>query len=238
MPRNGSGVASRVHDWTADQNAAILIRADRMDADSDDFAQMLTESIARDGQTPTTARIPFASGISADTITEKTAATGVTIDSVLLKDGQLLSSGVSAILGVPSGDTVYSFSRIQKTTGIAQSTTTDIFRFLHPDGSTVLGTNFIAGWLHINVVDEATGANASTYSVWIGTTGNGASDATLDTVTATGGSLPTNRVRGTALVTSFGLVADGVGGSVKAQITTAASGKTVTVRASFQGMIK
>ena len=49
----------------------------------------LTASIANDGQTATSAEIPFANGISTDTIAEDSANTGVTIDGVLIKDGAL-----------------------------------------------------------------------------------------------------------------------------------------------------
>ncbi len=61
----------------------------------DDLETALTESMARDGQTTTTAVIPFASGVKTDTVVEKTSNTGVTIDSVLLKDAgiQLGTSG-------------------------------------------------------------------------------------------------------------------------------------------------
>lgn len=73
MPRNGSGAYTRPHDWTADADAGIDIRADRMDEDSDDIAQALSDSIAKDGQTATTQIIPFASGIKTNTLSPVTA---------------------------------------------------------------------------------------------------------------------------------------------------------------------
>lgn len=59
MPRNGSGAFERVHDWTDDADAAINIRADRMDEEFDGIAQALTDSIAKDGQTVPTAHLPM-----------------------------------------------------------------------------------------------------------------------------------------------------------------------------------
>ncbi len=86
MAFNGAGVFNRLYNWANDKAANIKIRADRMDAEMDGFATGLTTCITKDGQTTTTALIPFASGISSDTIAEKTSAAGVTVDGVLLKD--------------------------------------------------------------------------------------------------------------------------------------------------------
>jgi hypothetical protein len=80
MPRTGSGAFTRVHDWTSDADAGIDIRADRMDEDSDDFAQGISDSIAKDGQTTTTQTIPFAAGIETDTI-ESVTGNGVEIEA-------------------------------------------------------------------------------------------------------------------------------------------------------------
>jgi hypothetical protein len=86
MAFNGSGVFVRLYNWANDKAANIKIRADRMDAEMDGFATGLTTCITKDGQTTTSALIPFAAGISSDTIAEKTSAAGVTVDGVLLKD--------------------------------------------------------------------------------------------------------------------------------------------------------
>lgn len=64
MAFNGSGVHNRIHDWTTDLAGAVPVTASRMDADSDDFSTALSLTICRDGQSTTTARIPFASGTS------------------------------------------------------------------------------------------------------------------------------------------------------------------------------
>lgn len=61
VARNGSGTYVRVHDWTTDAAAGVAITASRVDAEADDMATALSESIARDGQTTITANIPFAS---------------------------------------------------------------------------------------------------------------------------------------------------------------------------------
>lgn len=59
MAFNGSGVFVRLYNWVADRNAAIKIRADRMDAEMDGMATGLSNCITKDGQTTVTANIPF-----------------------------------------------------------------------------------------------------------------------------------------------------------------------------------
>lgn len=95
MPRNGSGTAVLPN---ADYTAGTVIESAKVVADLDDIESMLTASIAADGQTPTTAAIPFAAGVQTDTVAEKTAGTGVTIDGVLVKDG-----GVTLTTALPVG---------------------------------------------------------------------------------------------------------------------------------------
>ena len=59
MPYNGSGIFSRVMDWTDDAAAAVKIRADRHDQNDDDLAAGLSNAICKDGQTQITQDIPF-----------------------------------------------------------------------------------------------------------------------------------------------------------------------------------
>ncbi len=59
MAYNGSGLFVRLYNWVNDRNAAIKIRADRMDAEMDGFATGLSSCITKDGQTTVTAPIPF-----------------------------------------------------------------------------------------------------------------------------------------------------------------------------------
>lgn len=65
MALNGSGTHVRVMDWTQDLANTIPVTAARMDQEHDDISSTLSMMIARDGQSTTTARIPFASGLSA-----------------------------------------------------------------------------------------------------------------------------------------------------------------------------
>lgn len=51
MPRNSSGIFTRVHDWTDDADNDINIDPIRMDEDTDDIADEITNSVAADGQT-------------------------------------------------------------------------------------------------------------------------------------------------------------------------------------------
>jgi len=83
---NGSGTFSRpVSAYVFD----TVISETDVNSEMDGIATGLSTTITKDGQTTTTARIPFASGIYADTIAELTSATGVTVDGALLKDGRI-----------------------------------------------------------------------------------------------------------------------------------------------------
>lgn len=64
----------------------------------------MTASIANDGQTTTSAVIPFANGVKTDTIVERSGNTGVTIDSVLLKDGRVDTAKGSDIASATTTD--------------------------------------------------------------------------------------------------------------------------------------
>ncbi len=60
-----------------------------------DLATGLTTALTKDGQSTTTAIIPFAMGLTVNTIGEYTAASGVTIDGVLVKDYQVVVSNAA-----------------------------------------------------------------------------------------------------------------------------------------------
>jgi hypothetical protein len=78
---NGSGVFVRVHDWTTDLAGAVPVTASRMDAEDDGMATGLSTTICRDGQSTTTARIPFAAGTSAAAGTTASVAYSQTNDN-------------------------------------------------------------------------------------------------------------------------------------------------------------
>lgn len=61
---NGSGTFVRSYSWTSDAANGILIRSDRTDTEDNGFATGLSTAICKDGQQTTTARIPFAVGLS------------------------------------------------------------------------------------------------------------------------------------------------------------------------------
>lgn len=63
MPRNGSGTFNRVHDWSEDEDNNLDIEADRMDEDTDDIADGISQSLSKDGQTNPTANLPMANFI-------------------------------------------------------------------------------------------------------------------------------------------------------------------------------
>lgn len=59
MPFNGSGVFTRLYNWTNDAAANIKIRADRSDNELDGIATGLSTCITKDGQTTITANLPM-----------------------------------------------------------------------------------------------------------------------------------------------------------------------------------
>jgi hypothetical protein len=61
MPWNGAGTFNRVYSWLTDQANGVLVRADRMDTDTNDIAAGITNCIARDGQNSPTADIAWGS---------------------------------------------------------------------------------------------------------------------------------------------------------------------------------
>lgn len=77
MPRNGSGTMTLVHDWTADEAANIDITASRFDAQHDDIADELTNSVAKDGQTTMSGNLKMGSnkitGVAAGTAADDAA---------------------------------------------------------------------------------------------------------------------------------------------------------------------
>ena len=95
MARNGSGTYERA---VSDYVAGTVIDEGDVNQEMDDIGAALTGSIAADGQTTTTNAIPFAQGIETDTVAEKTAAAGVTIDGVLLKDGSVSLGAAGAVV--------------------------------------------------------------------------------------------------------------------------------------------
>ena len=89
MPRNGSGGYTLPSgSWNPAVTGTTVDPTD-WNAVAADFETAMSDSIARDGQTTTTAVIPFASGIKSDTISENSPNAGVTADGVLLKDGDI-----------------------------------------------------------------------------------------------------------------------------------------------------
>lgn len=112
MAFNGSGVHNRVHDWTQDLTNAIPVTASRMDAEHDDISAALSNTICRDGQSTTAARIPFASGVSAGGGTPSSVAyaqTGDTNTGLYFPGADqwgMVAGGTSVLSGSSSGVSV------------------------------------------------------------------------------------------------------------------------------------
>ena len=60
MPWNGSGVFSRLYNWTADAAGSIDITASRMDADTNDITAGLMHCLTANGETVPVANLPMA----------------------------------------------------------------------------------------------------------------------------------------------------------------------------------
>jgi microcystin-dependent protein len=78
---NGSGTFNRVHNWVTDKSNVVPVTASRMDTEMDGMATGLTTAICRDGQSTTTARIPFAAGIGMSDGSVGTPALNFTSDT-------------------------------------------------------------------------------------------------------------------------------------------------------------
>lgn len=60
---NGSGTYLRSYNWVVDKGALVPITASKVDEEMDGMATALSNTICRDGQSTTTAAIPFAAGV-------------------------------------------------------------------------------------------------------------------------------------------------------------------------------
>lgn len=96
MPFNGSGTYSAPSSSFNPAVAGTTIDPTAWNTLLTDISTALSTTILKNGTQATTALIPFANGISADTITEFTAGVGVTADGVLLKDGAVTETSTDA----------------------------------------------------------------------------------------------------------------------------------------------
>lgn len=81
MAYNGAGTFSRLYSWATDKLNSVPITASRFDAEMDGMATGLSTAICRDGQSTTTAKIPFAVGISLGDGSVGTPAVNFTADT-------------------------------------------------------------------------------------------------------------------------------------------------------------
>ena len=99
MPYNGSGLFTRVHDWTDDADASIDIEADRMDEEDDGFATGLSTAITKDGQTTITANLPMSgfkhTGVANGSARTDYASVGQTQDGKL---NWIVSGGTADVI--------------------------------------------------------------------------------------------------------------------------------------------
>ncbi len=86
MPFNGSGLFTRVYNWTVDAGSAIPITASRVDTEDNGFATGLSNCICKDGQTTITANLPMNgfthTGVGNATATNQYASYGQLLNSI------------------------------------------------------------------------------------------------------------------------------------------------------------
>lgn len=59
MPFNGTGIFERIYSWQVDAANDLNVDSERMDRDTDDIADGLSNCITRDGQSPALANLPM-----------------------------------------------------------------------------------------------------------------------------------------------------------------------------------
>ena len=140
MARNGSGAYTIPAGSLNPAVSGTTIDSSDWNDFIDDLETALSGSIAANGETPTTAVIPFASGIKSDTIAEKTSNTGVTIDGVLIKDGRIDWDKGSDVASASAPD-IWATTGMQvditgttTITDFADAPTAGVFRILQFDG--------------------------------------------------------------------------------------------------------
>ena len=121
MPFSG-GTFSRVHDWTTDKGNSVAVTASRMDSEHDGFATGLSTGICKDGQTTTTAAIPFAIGIMLGDGTAGTPSLRFTSDTdtgIWRAGDNLMALGASATQTMLVGTATVSMTSLTLTVPLA-----------------------------------------------------------------------------------------------------------------------
>src|SRR5512139_390154 len=105
MAYNGSGTFARIYSWATDKTNSVFATASRMDTEHDGFATGLSTAICKDGQTTTTAVIPFAAGIKAADGSVGAPSVSFTSDT----DSGIYRSAANTLCVVVAGTTVMEF---------------------------------------------------------------------------------------------------------------------------------
>lgn len=151
MAFNGSGVFVRLYNWVNDKNAAIKIRADRMDAEMDGFATGLSGCVTRDGQSPATANLPMGGF-------KHTNAAVATARSDYATYGQLQDSAGQYVATVGGTATAITLTPSPAITAYA---TGQAFKFKTGSAATGATTVAISGLTAKTVVNQDGGAIVS-----------------------------------------------------------------------------
>lgn len=158
MAFNGSGLFNRLYNWVNDAAAGINIRADRSDAELDGIATGLSTCITKDGQTTTTASIPFAAGITTTdlTTTGNTILGDASTDTVVMNGKSITSPNRCAFLA-------YNSATDTNVTGNGATTTVQFDTEVFDQGNDFAANTFTApvtGLYQFNISVESTDLTA------------------------------------------------------------------------------
>jgi hypothetical protein len=241
---NGSGTHVRVHDWTTDKANVVAVTASRMDAEHDDISTALTNTICRDGQSTTTARIPFAAGVSA----MSGATTGVSFSNANDANTGLYFPSTDQWGLVAGGTATLTSTATNLTAGVAlggadgtvslpgYSFSADLDCGMYRIGANNIGVAvngakvLDVGTAGLAVTGTLSSTGAATLSSTLAVTGNVAVNTDKFTVTAASGNTlvaGTLAVTGAATLSSTLAVTGNVAVNTDKFTVTAASGNTL-----------
>ncbi len=181
MAFNGTGTFVRIYSWLTDQAAGILVRADRMDTDTNDIAAGLSNCMTRDGQSPPTSDIPMGAkkltGLANGTAAQDATTVLQVFTSPTFSDpvftGNVSAAGATSFL-VPTataGDNTTKAASTAFVNGVAMTAAlpTQSLGFLSSTGTVASFTKSLTFGLNLSRATVA--GHATTADIW-GALGN------------------------------------------------------------------
>ena len=158
MAFNGNGTFNRLYSWASDATNGILVRSDRMDTEDNGFATGLSTVICKDGQTTTTAVIPFAVGLKSSDGTVSLPAYAFTTEP---NSGWYRASAVNVALATGGVNTAQ-FSSSNMTAGS---------HYTVSSATPMLSAGTSTGYMQLSLQNKSSGTTASTDIVCTADTG-------------------------------------------------------------------